>query len=194
VSERRSAFDALADLLVYAPLGLALTLAEDLPELAAKGRAGVEPRLGTARLVGQFAVAEGRRRLWRGTGPAPQRPAGTQPDQPGRSAAVDHHPGAPGEGTPGAGLPPSSGGSAGGGAASAPRSTAASGKGPAPGHPEAPSPAGLAIPGYDSLSASQVVQRLDGLSSAELAAVGEYEAATRGRRTILARVHQLQDR
>jgi hypothetical protein len=37
-----------------------------------------------------------------------------------------------------------------------------------------------------------VVQRLAGLSEAELAAVGAYEAATRGRRTILARVTQLQ--
>jgi hypothetical protein len=50
----------------------------------------------------------------------------------------------------------------------------------------------LAIPGYDSLSASQVVQRLAGLASDELRAVGAYESATRGRRTILARVAQLQ--
>ena len=50
----------------------------------------------------------------------------------------------------------------------------------------------LAIPGYDSLSASQVVQRLASLSAAELQAVGAYEASTRGRRTILARVAQLQ--
>jgi hypothetical protein len=50
----------------------------------------------------------------------------------------------------------------------------------------------LAIPGYDSLSASQVVQRLAGLAADELEAVRTYEAATRGRRTILARVSQLQ--
>jgi hypothetical protein len=50
---------------------------------------------------------------------------------------------------------------------------------------------GLAIPGYDALSASQVVQRLAGLSGAELADVGAYEAATRGRKTILNRVDQL---
>jgi hypothetical protein len=49
----------------------------------------------------------------------------------------------------------------------------------------------LAIPGYDSLAASQVVQRLGGLTLAELEAVGEYEAATRGRRTILGRISQL---
>ena len=49
----------------------------------------------------------------------------------------------------------------------------------------------LAIPSYDSLSASQVVQRLAGLSRDEVEAVRAYEAATRGRRTILARAEQL---
>jgi hypothetical protein len=55
-----------------------------------------------------------------------------------------------------------------------------------------PDPATLAIPGYDVLSASQVVQRLAGLAPSELDAVGRYEAATRGRRTILSKVAQLQ--
>ena len=50
----------------------------------------------------------------------------------------------------------------------------------------------LAIPGYDSLSASQVVQRLAGLSPEELELVGRYEDAHRGRRTILSKVSQLQ--
>ena len=49
----------------------------------------------------------------------------------------------------------------------------------------------LAIPGYDSLSASQVVERLAGLNAEELEAIGSYEAAGRGRRTILNRVAQL---
>ena len=40
-------------------------------------------------------------------------------------------------------------------------------------------------PDYDSLSASQVVPRLDGLTADELEAVRRYEAAHRGRRTIL---------
>lgn len=50
----------------------------------------------------------------------------------------------------------------------------------------------LAIPGYDTLSASQIVQRLAGLNGEELEAVREYEQANRGRRTILSRVSQLQ--
>ena len=52
--------------------------------------------------------------------------------------------------------------------------------------------ADLAIPGYDTLSASQVVQRLAGLSADELEAVRDYESGTRGRRTILSKVSQLQ--
>jgi len=50
----------------------------------------------------------------------------------------------------------------------------------------------LAIPGYDALSASQVVQRLAGLADDELEAVREYETAHRGRKTILGRISQLQ--
>jgi hypothetical protein len=49
----------------------------------------------------------------------------------------------------------------------------------------------LAIPGYDSLSASQVVPRLEGLSSDERDAVRRYEAAHRGRKTILSKLAQL---
>ncbi|MBA2626009.1 MAG: hypothetical protein H0U89_10445 [Acidimicrobiia bacterium] len=52
----------------------------------------------------------------------------------------------------------------------------------------------LAVPSYDSLSASQVVPRLSGLTAAELEAVRTYEAANRGRKTILNRVAQLQAR
>ena len=50
----------------------------------------------------------------------------------------------------------------------------------------------LAIPGYDSLSASQVLPRLDGLAPDELEAVRAYETEHRGRKTILGRIAQLQ--
>jgi hypothetical protein len=52
----------------------------------------------------------------------------------------------------------------------------------------------LAIPGYDSLAASQVVTRLDGLTADELEAVRRYELAHRGRQTVLGKVAQLQER
>ena len=187
VSERPTTLlDALVDLTVYAPVGLALTAAEELPELIAKGRARVEPQLGAARLVGQFVVAEGRRRVitYCGFGGAgvrtrptdrstPDAGAGPGPDTGASEASASGEPPAP---------------------AKASRAKKAASKSPA--RPAAtddvPDVASLAIPGYDSLSASQVVQRLAGLSPGELAAVGRYETATRGRRTILARVAQLQ--
>jgi hypothetical protein len=51
----------------------------------------------------------------------------------------------------------------------------------------------LPIPGYDALSASQVVERLIGLSVDELQAVRDYEASHRNRRTILGKIDQLAD-
>jgi hypothetical protein len=48
-----------------------------------------------------------------------------------------------------------------------------------------------AIPGYDTLSASQVVRRLEGLGQGELEAILRYEGSHRGRRTILHRTQQL---
>ena len=71
---------------------------------------------------------------------------------------------------------------------------------PPPPGPErpAPDPAAAAIVGgaladYDTLSASQVVRRLESLGPEELDAVRRYEASTRNRRTILNRAGQLLD-
>ena len=68
---------------------------------------------------------------------------------------------------------------------------------PPPARP-APDPAAEAIVGgaladYDTLSASQVVRRLESLGPDELRAVQRYEASTRNRRTILNRADQLLD-
>lgn len=59
--------------------------------------------------------------------------------------------------------------------------------------PAAPQPPvdSLAIPSYDSLSASQVVPRLASLQSEELEEIAAYEMAGRARRTILNRIEQL---
>ena len=54
-----------------------------------------------------------------------------------------------------------------------------------------PNASTLGIPDYDELSASQVVERLDGLQTGELDAVREYEEAHRARRTILFKIEQL---
>jgi hypothetical protein len=52
-------------------------------------------------------------------------------------------------------------------------------------------PAALPIDGYDQLSARQIVDRLGGLSAAELAAVDAHERAHRRRQTVLSRIAQL---
>jgi hypothetical protein len=49
----------------------------------------------------------------------------------------------------------------------------------------------LPIPDYDELSASQVVERLDGLDRASLEAIRRYESEHRGRNTILGKITQL---
>jgi hypothetical protein len=73
-----------------------------------------------------------------------------------------------------------------------PASTApASAPNPATGNGDVAASAELPIPGYDALSASQVVERLVGLAPDELTAVHEYEASHRQRRTILGKIEQL---
>ncbi|MDQ6782341.1 MAG: hypothetical protein M3063_02620 [Actinomycetota bacterium] len=173
MTDDRSPIDAVLDLVLYAPIGLALTVGEEVPELAAKGRTLLTARWATARVVGQFAVAQGRKEVRRRTGGA-----GTPPP-PTRSTASGHETVVPA---------PSA-------ATAEPRHSTNGAVSPAVATEDgaaAPRAEALAIPGYDSLSASQVVQRLAGLAPDELEAVRAYEAATRGRRTILARVSQLQ--
>ncbi|HEY7106042.1 MAG TPA: hypothetical protein VH986_06550 [Acidimicrobiia bacterium] len=49
----------------------------------------------------------------------------------------------------------------------------------------------LPIPDYDELSASQVIERLEGLDAASLDAIRAYESGHRGRNTILGKIAQL---
>jgi hypothetical protein len=175
--EKKTPLDSAVELFVYAPLGLALTARDSLPDLIAKGRQQLTSQVMLARMMGQFAVAEGEKEARKRIGevtetltalgvlpggqPAPSSPAPMPTPPP---EAVVEQPAA---------APPATNGKANGKA-----------KGPAA--------SDLAIPGYDTLSASQVVQRLAGLAADELAAVHDYEAANRGRRTILSKVAQLQ--
>ena len=55
----------------------------------------------------------------------------------------------------------------------------------------ASSPAGLPIADYDGLSATQIIDRLDGLSRGALERIRVYELAHRARRTILATIDHL---
>jgi hypothetical protein len=170
-STQKSPAERVLDLAVYGPLGLALSIAEAMPAMARKGRSRLTPRVGLARTVGQLAVQQGYKQL-RGMAtsssaiPFRSRPSPTTDPGPHTGGATTSRPVVAGR-------------------AAANRPAAAPPAGAAPGASD------LAIPSYDSLSAPQVVQRLAGLSHEEVAAVRAYEAATRGRRTILSRAEQL---
>ena len=169
--------EAAADLFVYAPIGLFFEGPSVVTKLAEQGR--VHAR--NARLFGEFAVRQGegelRRRLGELEGQAGGllRLLGLAGDD-GRPAAT----GPPS--APPAGASPDTPD-----VAAAFEPAAGNGHGPA-----GPDVSQLAIPDYDSLSASQVVTRLEGLSPDELEAVRAYESAHRGRKTILNKVAQLQ--
>lgn len=167
--EERSPADQLVDLFVYAPVGIALTVLESLPELVEKGRQRVVTQTALAKMVGEFGVKQASKEARRRLGDVAELLADLGVFPGARNAPAGPPPAPP------APAPPSS----------------TNGRADAPAGPR-PASATLAIPGYDSLSASQVVQRLAGLSADELEAVRAYEEATRGRRTILSKIGQLQ--
>src|SRR4029079_12879203 len=63
VSEKKSRFEQALDLFLYAPMGLALTAREELPRLVEKGRKQFSDQATTARMMGEYALQEGRRDL-----------------------------------------------------------------------------------------------------------------------------------
>jgi hypothetical protein len=172
VDENRSPAERILDLVVFGPAGLALTAAEEFPKLVDKGRNHLEGQVRTARLVGQVAVQMGRRQLGQMASQRMSKPP---------AAAADRAPSEPeAESPPAPQYAPAS--------SPAAESTVATSGSQVNGNG---SLRPLAIPGYDSLSASQVVQRLAGLSQAELIDVRAHEQSHRHRRTILNRVEQL---
>lgn len=188
--EQKDAREAALDLFVYAPLGFALEARSLLPRFVERGKNQVT----MAKMVGQFAVQQGQVEAGKRLGPLQEQVEGVLADL---------------------GLVPRS-------TSPSSTSSSGSSSGPAPDdgeddvavapvvelvpdpepepEPEAPAAdladvpeaADLAIPDYDSLAASQVVPRLRALATDELEAVRAYEAAGRGRKTILNRIAQLQ--
>ena len=164
MSTRDDPGEQLLDLLVYAPLGLLLEARDLVPKLAEKGRQRMGGQVTVARMIGEMAVRQGQRRAETVIKRMRDQQPGARPEPQADRPTNGHRPADTGT-----------------------EATAPSGGGPA----TAPDAAGLAIPGYDTLSASQVVPRLEGLSRAELEAVRAYEVATRGRKTVLTRIDQL---
>jgi hypothetical protein len=208
--DTRTHLDRALDVLVYAPLGAGLLLLDAAPTLVetctARGKAELGRRQEqvvhqamSARTMGQFAWTYGlpklrnraRQRLTNLGNVAGQllRTAGVlHPPSPARAPISPASPtrAAPPVPTP---EPPvvhrrseSATTATGNGA----HATAATATGSGPTSSELP------IPGYDALSASQVVERLAGLADEELEAVRAYEASHRNRRTILGKIEQLE--
>jgi hypothetical protein len=166
VSDKKSPVEQAIDLFFFAPLGLLLNVDEVLPQLVERGRQQVT----MARMFGQFAVQQGQTEATKAVAKVQEQAA----ELAGRRAPKPRP------------APAAAPAAAANNAATTPRAPAR----PAPA--TGPAAATLAIPDYESLSASQVVPRLEGLSHAELDAVRGYEAAHRGRKTILNKIAQLQ--
>jgi hypothetical protein len=184
----QQATERALDLLVYAPVGVAVYLRDTVPTFlklfVSRGRAEIgqrrhqaEGQVSQARALGEQAIEFGGPKL-------------REQVEKGIAAALKSAEavlGGMGEGTGSTSPSPAS-------AAAPPREPVAR---PAPDDTDAagegakPSPTTLGIPDYDELSASQVVERLDGLQSEELEAVRAYEEAHRARRTILFKIEQL---
>lgn len=210
-SDRESGpIDQMLDLCVFAPVGFVLGAPTMIPKLIDRSRGQVV----MARTVGQFAVKRGNAAAGDALADMTRRTVSTLgrigllPDDIVRSdtaggsggAETAHDARMPGEGHSARAATDTAAAGAAGAAGAEPtsqqqRSEPAEHKSPsdviADAGPEI-DPATLAIPDYDSLSASQVVPRLNSLSVDELAAVGDYEKANRGRKTILNRIVQLQ--
>jgi hypothetical protein len=190
VPDDHDAADKAMEFLVYGPIGFALYLRDTAPSFlklfVSRGRSvlderrkSVEDQLGQARAVGEFATnysgPQVRRLVGEGLAKVRERAEET-------IEALNLLTGNPGSGAPSAPEAaervPDRGPSG---------SQAASSARP----PQTPAGPRLAIPDYDELSASQVVEHLDGLSAAELAAIREYETEHRARNTVLGKIEQL---
>lgn len=170
MADERPIAARVADVAVYAPLGLALEGRRLFPDLVDRGRRQVQ----FTRVVGKFAVRRGEERAARTLADAQGlvlgliNIAGFRPQDDDPEAAdpivvdVDLDAGEPVD----LHLVPES--------------------------EERTDASELAIPGYDTLSAFQVMPRLEGLGPDELEAVRAYERETRGRQTILNKIAQLQ--
>lgn len=202
MSDNKTPVDRAIELLVYAPIGFALEARSLLPKLVERGRQQLTGQVTMARVVGQFAVQQGQAEAGKRVG-AVRRQAEAALGDLGLLGPNGAAPGSRGDGAAAA-EPVAAAGTADAADAAGPAAagpTAGSGRAAGEPPPPAEAPAAprsapdaghLAIPDYDSLSASQVVPRLAGLSSEELEAVRAYESETRGRKTILNRVAQLQ--
>jgi hypothetical protein len=179
--EATKLLEAALDVFVYAPIGFLLDAREVVPKLAERGRGQVT----LARLFGRYALQLGQAEAERvlqvnRDRHADDAPAHDAPADVAEPEVVTPDVASNGDETLGDG----DGASVDVGTAEAADTADADQT------LTAPPVADLPIPGYDTLSASQVVPRLEALLPHELEAVRAYESAHRKRRTILNRIAQ----
>jgi hypothetical protein len=194
MSEHKDRIEHTLEVLVYAPIGVGLYLRDMAPTFVnmfvARGRAEVDRRQAqvqqrttTARSIGQVAVTFGvpmvRQRVEREVDTARQRAQSLL----GTISGSDGGNGAPRA----APKPPAAAAAKSGNGVT----RAAARMPPADTSDSPPADPALPIPGYNALSASQVVERLAGLAPVELETVRAYEASHRKRRTILGKIDQI---
>lgn len=186
----KSPVEAALETFVYAPIGLLFEGSTLFPELVEKGRNQVT----LARMIGQFALQQAGEEATKAASKLSDQAAGVLDFIGGSVTPISEPP--PPPAAPAPARRPASKGKASSPARAAARKVAA---GAAP--TDRPDPTdvepgvvatALAIPDYDGLSASHVVNRLAGLDPEELDAVRRYELANRGRKTILSKIAQLQ--
>lgn len=175
MTESKTHAEQAIEVILYAPIGFALEARRLLPTFVDRGRQQVQ----MARVIGKFAVGQGQTEASKRLGQVQsqaQRQAsailtdlglvGAQPEVPSHSGGHLGSTAAASAGTEASAV------------VGAPQASAAS--------------ANLAIAGYDTLAASQLIPRLNGLGPDELEAVRAYESAHRARKTILGRIAQIQ--
>lgn len=198
--ENDNPLERAVELLFYAPIGLAMFAKDTVPTFmkmfVARGQTEVTQRRKTAetqagqyKTIGQMAVKYGGPEVKRQAETA----AGTVRKRAGETIAgiASAASSATAPSVPPTGSTPSRPPTV--RTSTAGRTGKAAAK-PAPTPRPAPNPeaaAELAIPDYDMLSATQVIDRLAGLARADLLAVQAYEAAHRARTTILGKITQL---
>ena len=163
MSEPREPIDRLAEFALFAPVGAMVVACEVLERRTRLQRQAVKNRIQLSRFVGQMAVTQGRRQLeQRVAAVRAQRAQPVAVEVPVHEEPIHASP-----------------------AELAVAAVATSG-------PETPAAADLPISGYESLPALNVVERLGTLRGDEVELIRRFEAANRARRTILAKIAQIQ--
>lgn len=173
MADQRPPVERLLDLALYAPVGVLVALRDDLPKHVRQGRQAVENRVQLARFIGELAVKQGRIELSKRIEANRQAAAdAAAADAAARQVIEVDEPvvDTPVVETAADATPDATGDAA----------------------IEAPGADELPIAEYESLAAIHVVERLGTLHPDELELVRRFESAHRARRTVLAKIAQLQ--